>query len=101
MKKIDLEGMSIEGLWTLHEKVSELLSTRITSEKHELERRLAYLNRGTNAIMQGPEPVPNNGGGKSRRTYPRVLPDPSTATHRHRTRHGPGGESSPVGSSRP
>ena len=36
---------------------------------------MAYLNRGTNAIMQGPELVPNNGGGKSRRTYPRALPD--------------------------
>lgn len=72
MKKIDLENMSIDDLWTLHEKVSRILSVRIASEKHELEKRLAYLNRGTDAITQGVELA--SGEGKPRRKYPRVLP---------------------------
>ena len=74
MKKIELENMSIDDLWALHEKVSRILSTRIASEKHELEKRLAYLNRGADAIMQGAELTSSNGDGKPRRNYPRVLP---------------------------
>jgi DNA-binding protein H-NS len=74
MKKIELENMSIDDLWALHEKVSRILSARIASEKHELEKRLAYLNRGTDVIMQGAELTPSNGDGKRRRNYPRVLP---------------------------
>ena len=74
MKKIDLEGMSLDDLWTLHEKVSRLLSTRIASEKHELEKRLAHLSRGTDALMRGTELKSSNASGKSRRKYPRVLP---------------------------
>ena len=41
--------MSLDELWTLHERISNLLSARILAEKHELEKRLAYLNRGTDA----------------------------------------------------
>ena len=46
MKKIDLETMSVDDLWSLHEQISKILSARITSEKRELEKRLAVLNRG-------------------------------------------------------
>lgn len=74
MKKIELDNMSIDDLWALHEKVSRILSVRIASEKHELEKRLAYLNRGTDAIMQGADLTSSNGEGKPRRNYPRVLP---------------------------
>lgn len=73
MKKIDLEIMSIDDLWELHEKVSRILSTRIASEKRELEKRLAYLNRGADAITQGANLVAS-GAEKPRRKYPRVLP---------------------------
>lgn len=74
MKKIDLQDMSIDDLWALHEKVSRILSDRIASEKHELEKRLAYLNRGTSALTQGVD-LPSGGvDGKPRRKYPRVLP---------------------------
>ena len=70
LKKIDLEAMSVDVLWSLHEQISEILSARITSEKHELEKRLALLNRGRDAI----EATSYNANGKARRKYPRVLP---------------------------
>jgi DNA-binding protein H-NS len=88
MRKIDLEIMSIDDLWTLHEKVSTILSARIASEKHELEKRLAYLNRGTDTIMQGTELV--SGEGKQRRKYPRVLPKYRNPSAPHETWSGRG-----------
>ena len=74
MKKIDLEGMSVDDLWSLHEKISRILSTRITSEKHELEKRLAVLNRGRELIEGGSAPQSSNASGEARRKYPRVFP---------------------------
>src|SRR6201989_815586 len=74
MKKIDMKDMSIDDLWTLHAKVSEILSLRIASEKRELEKRLAYLNGGKDAIKQGSDLTSRNGKDKPRRKYPRVLP---------------------------
>lgn len=90
MKKIDLEAMSIDDLWTLHEKVSRILSVRIASEKHELEKRLAYLNRGTDAIVQGADLTSGNGEGKPRRKYPRVLPKYRNPSAPHETWSGRG-----------
>jgi DNA-binding protein H-NS len=74
MKKIDLEAMSLEELWSLHEKISTILSERITSEKTELEKRLAILNRGRDVIERGNVPQSYNSDGKARREYPRVFP---------------------------
>jgi len=74
MKKIDLETMSVDDLWSLHEKISEILSVRITSEKRELEKRLAVLNRGAGAVEGGEGPQSYNANGKARRKYPRVFP---------------------------
>ncbi len=75
MKKIDLEGMSFDDLWSLHEQISQILSVRITSEKRELERRLAVLNRGMDTIEgKDKDSAQNNSNGKARRKYPRVLP---------------------------
>jgi DNA-binding protein H-NS len=69
-RMINLEAMSVDDLWLLHEKISKILSERITSEKRELERRLVLLNRGKDAIEGvGSQPL-----GKARRAYPRVLP---------------------------
>jgi DNA-binding protein H-NS len=71
MKKIDLETMSVDDLWSLHEQISKILSARITSEKRELEKRLAVLNRG----IEGADASPSyNANGKARRKYPRVFP---------------------------
>lgn len=76
MKKIDLEAMSFDDLWSLHEQISQILAVRITSEKLELERRLAVLNRGRDVIEGKEDRDPAQGGanGRARRKYPRVLP---------------------------
>jgi len=71
-KSFDLESRSLDDLWSLHEKISAILSTRIRAEKHELEKRLAVLNRGIDVIAQSGDPPSLNG--KPRRKYPRVLP---------------------------
>src|SRR3981081_1558207 len=74
IKKIDLVSMSADELWSLHEQISEILSARITSEKRELEKRLAVLSRGR-AFFEETESFPAQGTkGKARRKYPRVLP---------------------------
>jgi DNA-binding protein H-NS len=72
-KKIELESMSLDDLWSLHEKISAILSARIRAEKQELEKRLAVLDGGTDIISQsGASRSLQNG--KERRKYPRVLP---------------------------
>lgn len=62
MKQSNLESMSTNELWTLHEKIRAVLSTKLDAEKHELERRLALLN-GRNEHNE-----------KLRRPYPKVHP---------------------------
>ena len=71
-KKIELESMSLDDLWSLHAKLSSILSARIRAEKHELEKRLTVLNRGMDVIGQPADP--RSVSGKQRRKYPRVLP---------------------------
>jgi DNA-binding protein H-NS len=71
-KKFELESMRLDDLWSLHEKISAILSARIKAEKHELEKRLAVLNRGMAAIDQSGDS--GSIKGKPRRKYPRVLP---------------------------
>ena len=44
-KKFDLDAMSIDEMWQLYEEASRVLSVRLTSEKRELEKRLAQLRR--------------------------------------------------------
>jgi DNA-binding protein H-NS len=72
-KKIDLDGMSTDEMWQLHTEIGRLLSVRLTSEKRELEKRLARLRRdnekpGTEAVLVERSPP------RERRRYPRVLP---------------------------
>jgi len=43
MKKTNLDSLSIDQMWQLHEEISRLLSVRLTSEKRELEKRLDQL----------------------------------------------------------
>ncbi|AWL96964.1 H-NS histone family protein [Bradyrhizobium ottawaense] len=74
-KKLELEAMSLDDLWSLHEEISGILSDRIKAEKQELEKRLAVLGGGM-AVFEtgetgGPAVSPT---GKQRRKYPRVLP---------------------------
>jgi DNA-binding protein H-NS len=72
MKKIDLESMTLDDLWSLHEEISTILLTRIQAEKLELEKRLAVLNPGMSAIDEIGDPDVQIG--KPRRKYPQVLP---------------------------
>jgi DNA-binding protein H-NS len=72
-KKVELESMSLDDLWSLHEKISVILSARIKAEKHELEKRLAVLNRGNDFVSQSGASRSLQSG-EERRKYPRVLP---------------------------
>jgi DNA-binding protein H-NS len=74
IKKLDLESMPVDDLWSLHEQISEVLSSRIMSEKHELEKRLAVLNRGRDMIEGKGDSFAYAVNGKARRKYPIVLP---------------------------
>jgi DNA-binding protein H-NS len=70
MGKLDLESMDFEELWLLHERLTRILSEKITFEKSELEKRLAQLNPGhptsdINGTVRGK---------RRRRKYPKVLP---------------------------
>ncbi|MFT4115704.1 H-NS family nucleoid-associated regulatory protein [Bradyrhizobium sp.] len=78
-KKIELEALSLDELWSLHEKICAILSSRIKAEKYELEKRLAILSRGIEGVDQAT--VSSASSDKPRRKYPRVLPkyrDPKT-----------------------
>ena len=70
-KKLDLDAMSVDEMWKLHEQIGQLLSVRLTSEKRELEKRLAHLRRehemnpASSEVLSAP---------RERRKYPRVYP---------------------------
>jgi DNA-binding protein H-NS len=75
MEQLNLEGMSLDELWTLHERIGSLLSARILAEKHELEKRLAQLNRGKGAQEAAAvELMSRVDLPRQRRKYPRVHP---------------------------
>jgi len=67
--------MSVDEMWQLHEEISRTLSVRLTSEKRELEKRLAQLRREKETRQ--PEPAgarSSKNGTRERRKYPRVFP---------------------------
>lgn len=70
-KKIDLDGMSVDEMWMLHERIAQVLSVRLTSEKRELEKRLAQLRRENEMHSVSAEA---SGVSRERRKYPRVYP---------------------------
>ncbi|WP_426609719.1 H-NS family nucleoid-associated regulatory protein [Bradyrhizobium sp. McL0616] len=73
--KLNLEEMSVDEMWQLHEEISRLLSVRLTTEKQALEKRLAQL-RGEDDLrnMATSSPPPIDGTPRKRRKYPKVLP---------------------------
>ena len=73
IKKLELDVMSIDDLWSLHEEISGVLSARIKAEKQELEKRLAVLGGGMAALADSSGSA-GGPAGKQRRKYPRVLP---------------------------
>lgn len=72
-KKIDLGAMSTDEMWQLHTEIGRLLSVRLTSEKRELEKRLARLRRDNEMPQVEAVPVERSPS-RERRRYPRVLP---------------------------
>jgi DNA-binding protein H-NS len=75
-KKPNLDAMSIDEMWQLHEDVIRALSTRLTSEKRELEKRLAQLRLEKGEMLRS-DPVNRNlkkGASGQRRQYPKVFP---------------------------
>ncbi len=75
-KKLNLDAMSIDEMWQLHEEIIRVLSARLTSEKRQLEKRLAQLRREKGEMAQS-EPadwkLKKDASGK-RRKYPKVFP---------------------------
>jgi DNA-binding protein H-NS len=63
MNQEAFQSMSVDELWTLHEKISATLATRIGSEKRQLEDRL-------HTLRQIFKPQSH----ERRRPYPKVVP---------------------------
>jgi DNA-binding protein H-NS len=57
VKKLNLDAMSVAEIWQLHQTVIEVLATRLTAEKHELEKRLAQLRRERQQSLALPNEV--------------------------------------------
>jgi DNA-binding protein H-NS len=72
---LDLNSLSIDELWTLHEEVGTLLSEKILTEKRGLEERLARLD---GAVAKRASIARTNSKTSQRRglrrKYPPVLP---------------------------
>jgi DNA-binding protein H-NS len=75
-KKFNLDGMTVDEMWRLYEEISQVLSVRLTSEKRELEKRLAQLRREKESRQpESPGDLsPARTAGSPRRKYPRVFP---------------------------
>ncbi len=71
-RTFDFDAMSVDDLWQLYEKLSQVLSIRLTSEKRELEKRLAQLRREKELRVS--ESADINSAPRERRKYPRVFP---------------------------
>ena len=70
-RKINLDAMSVDEMWELHEQIGRVLSARLTSEKRELEKRLAQLRRESEMHSASTEALSVR---RERRKYPRVYP---------------------------
>jgi DNA-binding protein H-NS len=74
-KELNLDAMSVDEMWQLHEEISRVLSVRLTSEKRELEKRLTQLRREKEMRQSEPaDAQPVKGESRERRKYPRVFP---------------------------
>ena len=69
MGAIDFELMSLDELWSLHERLAAMLAERLTSERAALEARLNKLNQ-TRVVPK----IERNAAGRERRPYPVVIP---------------------------
>jgi DNA-binding protein H-NS len=73
-KKPNLDLMSVDEMWQLHEEIVRVLGARLTSEKLALEKRLSQLGREKGEVTQS-EPLGSKlNASARRRKYPRVFP---------------------------
>jgi DNA-binding protein H-NS len=73
-KKFNFDAMSIDEMWQLHEKIIQVLSAKLTSEKRALEKRLAKLHRERKIPLQGLQGPRAEESARQRRKYPPVFP---------------------------
>jgi DNA-binding protein H-NS len=66
MKPHDLKSMSLDELWSLHERVASVLARKISSEKGRLDQRLRQLSQG---VLMSTKRT-----NRARRPYPQVFP---------------------------
>jgi len=62
MKIDEINSLSVDDLWSLHDDVVSMLSRKLSDEKKRLDRRLRQLGGGRISLTH------------ARRPYPRVLP---------------------------
>jgi len=62
MKTDEINSLSVDDLWSLHDEVVSVLSRKLSEEKKRLDDRLRQLNGGRISLAH------------ARRPYPRVLP---------------------------
>jgi DNA-binding protein H-NS len=72
-KKFNLDALSIDEMWQLHEDINAVLSVRLTEEKRELEKRLAQLRREKESRQLDPTDSQAKDPPRERRKYPRVF----------------------------
>jgi DNA-binding protein H-NS len=70
-KKLSFDAMSVDEMWRLHEEIGRILSVRLTSEKRELEKRLAQLHHEEKSR---PKLTDKQLGVRQGRKYPKVFP---------------------------
>ena len=69
MKPSELQSMSVDELWSLHEEIAAALTSRLASEKSILEDRLRQLTQQRPPVEQKVKV-----GERERRPYPTVSP---------------------------
>jgi DNA-binding protein H-NS len=82
MKPHDLESMSMDELWSLHEQVALVLTRKISAEKALLEQRLREIGQSTAGSAKKVS--------HARRPYPQVFPKYRNPTHPSETWAGRG-----------
>jgi len=90
LKKPNLDAMTVDEMWQLHEEITRILSVRLTSEKRELEKRLDRLRRDKYAPSLKANGAVKDPAQPARRKYPRVHPKYQNPEVPHETWSGRG-----------
>jgi DNA-binding protein H-NS len=89
----NLDSMPIDEVWLLHQKIIQILLVRLTSEKRQLEKRLAQLCRDRKEEMRCSDPMESElkkDKPVKQRKYPKVLPKYRNPDQRSETWSGRG-----------